>query len=134
MGFQNKFDPARISVQPSNAVPFRANPPQTASPHVSRRRRFLGPQYLPEIPWPLFCQMVKLPGKSGWVGLAILRQTIMRKQTTVMLNCRQLADDIGVNPKAVYNALTVLTVGGIVTAQRGRGSFAKVTMLVTLKD
>jgi DNA-binding transcriptional regulator YhcF (GntR family) len=74
--------------------------------------------------------MAELPGKAGWVGLAIYRLTVMRKNATVMFNGRDLAVQIGVNPKAVYNALTLLESAGVLTAERGRGSFATVTMLV----
>jgi DNA-binding IscR family transcriptional regulator len=74
--------------------------------------------------------MVKLPGKAGWVGLAIYRLTVMRKEVTVTINCRQLAAQIGVNPKVVYNALTLLERVALITTKRGRGSFAEVTMLV----
>jgi hypothetical protein len=131
MGIQEKFTPARLHVRaPMLATPQTFEPRLGDPPDVPSRRRSRKPEFLPEIPWELFRQMATLPGKSGWVGLAIYRLMIMRKNATVVINCRQLAFQIGVNPKAVYNALTLLAGGGVLTTKRGRGSFAEVTMLV----
>lgn len=131
MGIQKTYDPARLRVQPSTPATARTVEPRPEAPlHVPCRRRVRKPEFLPEVPWELFCQMVKLPGKAGWVGLAIYRLTVMRKEVTVTINCRQLAAQIGVNPKVVYNALTLLERVALITTKRGRGSFAEVTMLV----
>ncbi len=112
------------------AIPQTPKRHTEAPLHVPSRRRNRKPEFLPEIPWEMFCAMAQLPGKAGWVGLAIYRLTVMKKTTTVMFNCRDLGARIGVNPKAVYNALTLLEREGVITANRGRGSFAEVTMLI----
>lgn len=103
---------------------------EAAKPRAVSRRAGRKPEFLPQIEWGWFCRMAALPGKAGWVGVALYRLTVMRKSLTVMVNCRKLAEELGVNRKAVGNAMKALEADGIIRAQRGRGSFATVELLI----
>lgn len=128
MEFLNQFDPnrLRVSVGMSPSLPpiAEAAPVRT---HRGGRRQ----EYMPQVDWGWFTQMTTLPGKAGWIGLTIYRLTILRKKRTVTINRQQLADELGINRKAVYNGLAVLErerVLRIITG--GRGSFATVELLI----
>ncbi|HXE07032.1 MAG TPA: hypothetical protein VN612_03990 [Acidobacteriaceae bacterium] len=95
-----------------------------------RRRAGRKTEYLPQVEWGWFCRMAALKGKAGWVGLAIYRKTVMRKSATVTFCCRQLAEQLGINRKAVGYAMSALEAGGFIRARRGRGSYATVELLV----
>lgn len=119
----SNFTPDRLRV----LAPAPAARNQNTKP---RYRRVLKAEFMPEVPWALFCRMAALPGKAGWVGLAIYRLTRMRRSMSVMVNCSDLAVQIGVNVKAVYNGLTALESAGVIETKRGRGSFATVVLLI----
>jgi len=117
---ENKFDPARLSIVAAPA------PKQQPSPHVARRRR----EYLPVVDWGWFKQLAALPGKTGWVALALYRLATMRKSTKLMVNACELAAELGINRKSVSGGMKVLEQEGIIRLQGGRGSFATVELLV----
>jgi DNA-binding FadR family transcriptional regulator len=54
----------------------------------------------------------------------------MRKSLTVMVCCRELAEQLGLNRKAVYHAMKALESDGFIRARRGRGSYATVELLI----
>jgi biotin operon repressor len=103
---------------------------QAPKPHAERRRAGRRAKYLPEVEWGWCCRMAALPGKAGWVGLALYRLTRMRKSLTVMVCCRELAEQLGLNRKAVYHAMKALEADGFIRARRGRGSYATVELLI----
>jgi biotin operon repressor len=129
MGNQDNFDVARLrvceSARPSASVPVEAKQPRAGRRSSGRRE-----EYLPAVEWGWFCRMAALPGKAGWVGIALYRLTVMRKSPKVMVCCRELAEQLGVNRKAVYNAMKALEADGVIRAQRGRGSYATVELLI----
>jgi len=108
-------------------APADSSTVETEKPRRKTGRRV---NFLPTVEWSWLCRMAAMPGKAGWVGVAIYRLTVMRNKTTVTFCCRQLAQELGVNRKAVGNAMNVLEAGGFIRAQRGRGSFATVELLV----
>lgn len=103
---------------------------QAPKPRAARRRAVRREEFLPAVEWGWLCRMSALKGKAGWVGLALYRLTQMRKSLTVTFCCRQLAEQLGVNRKAVGYAMKALEADGIIRTQRGRGSFATVELLV----
>ena len=114
-------------------VPANTPAPVAEEAHKPRavsRRAGRKPEFLPQIEWGWLCRMAALPGKSGWVGLALYRLTVMRKSLTVTFPCTDLAEQLGVNRKAVGYAMKALEAGGFIRAQRGRGSFATVELLI----
>ena len=70
------------------------------------------------------------PGQSGMGRIGDLSPYSYAQERNRDVQLPGLGYPIGVNPKAVYNALTALEREGIITANRERGSFAEVTMLV----
>jgi len=103
---------------------------EAVKPRAVARRAGRRAEFLPEVEWGWFCRMAALAGKAGWVGLALYRLTQMRKSLTVMVCCRELAEQLGVNRKAVYHAMKALEADGIIRARRGRGSYATVELLI----
>jgi hypothetical protein len=92
----NKFNPARLCVQ-------TATKPEPRNRKTYRRR-----EYLPEVEWSWFTRLAPLPGKAGWVALALYRLAVMRKSTTLVVNARELAAELGIDRKSVSGGLKTL--------------------------
>jgi hypothetical protein len=130
MGTNNRIDVVNVRLASPTVDALSVGTIISTMPSKFRREKKL--EFLPTVPWPLIQVMVALPGKAGWVGLALLRLAKMRNTTTLLVNCSNLARQLGVNQKAVYHALTVLAAHKILATDRRRGSFANVTMLTSI--
>ena len=108
-------------------------PEEAVKPRAVSRRAGRKTEYLPQIEWGWLCRMSAMPGKAGWVGLALYRLTVMRKSLTVTFCCREMAEQLGINRKAVGYAMKALEADGFIRARRGRGSFATVELLIAPK-
>lgn len=123
MGIQaSKFDPSRLALSTTEPPKSRPYPP------AGRRRQ----EFLPEVDWSLFKRLAVLPGKAGWVALAIYRLARMRKSNKLMVNASELADELGFDRKSVSGGLKTLEQQGVLRCQSGRGSFATVELLMEL--
>lgn len=120
-------DRLRVSVPATTPAPVAVEAKKARAVCGSAGRKA---EFQPAVELGWHCRMAGLPGKAGWVGLALYRLTVMRKSLTVTFCCQQLAEQLGVNRKAVGNAMSALEAGGIIrTIRRGRGSYATVELL-----
>ena len=133
MGNLKNLDVARLRVYEPEPVVASTSVPllsEAKRSHFGYGKAGRRQEFLPAVEWGFLCRMAALPGKAGWVGLALYRLTVMRSSRTIQVCCRDIAAQLGINRKSVYNAMTLLEAGGIIRTRRGRGSFATVELLV----
>jgi hypothetical protein len=117
----NKFNPARLSVTAEAA---------TVRPRRRVHRQRVRREYLPEVEWSWFTRLAQLPGKAGYVALALYRLSVMRQTTKLMVNGCELARELGIDRKSVSGGLKTLEHEGVLRMEGGRGSYATVELLM----
>ena len=61
------------------------------------------------VTWKLFHWLASMPGRAGWIALAIYNCANKNHAPLVIISCRQLAKDLDISPRSLKRGLNTLS-------------------------